>query len=88
MVTVIFLFRLIYISNTTQIKLLPTDLLQSKKSSQESDSELDDEFLVNTFGCKMTRLPVMTSKIREFFKPPDRIICLPPAITKSNECKN
>ena len=73
----------ILISSATSPKLL-----QTEKSSDESNSELDNEFLVNTLGCKMTRLPVMTSKIQEFFKPPDRIVCSPPSITESDECKN
>ena len=71
-----------YNLNTTS-----TELLQTQEPPQQSNSEFDDEFLVNTFGCKMTRLPVMTSNIQEFFVPPDKIVCLPPAITQSDECK-
>ena len=58
----------------------------SQQSSQELDSKLDDEFLVNTVGCKMSKLPVMTPKIQKFFKHPDPIDCSPPTLTKSDEC--
>ena len=68
-------------------ELLPSKLLQTQESFKESHSKLNDEFLVNTLGCKMTRLPVMSSKIQEYFVPPDPIFCLPPAITESDECK-
>ena len=65
-----------------------TELLQTQDPSQETSSKLDDKFLVNTLGCKMTRLPVMTSLIQKFFVPPDPIDCSPPSITESDECKN
>ena len=68
-------------------ELVPTELLETEEHFEESNSELDDEFLVNTLGCKMTRLPVMTPNIQEYFKPPNKIVCLPPAITESDECK-
>ena len=75
------------ISSSTSTELVPTEILETEEPFDESNSELDDEFLVNTLGCKMSRLPVMSSKILEFFKPPDKIICSPPAITESDECK-
>ena len=68
-------------------KLLPTKLLQTQESFQETNSKLDDEFLVNTLGCKMSRLPVMTSEIQKFFVPPDPVFCSLPSITESDECK-
>ena len=75
-ISVIFLFT----SNYLQVDF-------AEESSEESNSKLDDEFLVNTFGCKMSRFPVMTPKIQEFFVPPEPIVCSPPAITESDECK-
>ena len=86
----IFLFTSIYLQvDFSKITLgtTSTKLLQTHKSTQELSSNQDDEFLVNTFGCKMARLPVMTPKIQGFFKPPDPIVCSPPAITESDECK-
>ena len=63
------------------------ELLKFHKSSKDSNSNLDNEFFVNTIGCKMIKLPVMTTKIKDFFDPPDPIGCSPPAITESDECK-
>ena len=69
-------------------ELVSIKKLETEKPFEESNfEELDDEFLVNTLGCKMTRLPVMTPNIQEFFVVPDPIVCTSPAITKSNECK-
>ena len=64
-----------------------TETQQTLQFSQESNSEFVDEFLVNTLGCKMSKLPVMSPKIQEFFVPPKPVVCSPPAITESDECK-
>lgn len=66
-------------------------LLKDKKSyyidDDHSKEELNDHFLVNTVGCKMSSLPVMGSKIQQFFVPQKQIVCSPPALTVSDECK-
>ena len=86
-ISVIFLCAIYLKSDLSKITSTSTKLMQAQEFLQESNSELDDEFLVNTLGCKMSRLPVMTSEIQKFFVPPDKIVCLPPAITESDECK-
>ena len=62
-------------------------IILSSTSTELVTAELNDEFLVNTLGCKMSKLPVMSSKIKKCFVPPNKIVCSPPSITKSDECK-
>lgn len=48
-------------------------LLRDKKTyyidDDQSKEEINDHFLVNTPGCKMSSMPVMSSKIQQFFVP-------------------
>lgn len=86
---IIILYAFIYFKGAKVSSKIVQSITNTVQTVQVQDFKLeDDEYLVNTMGCNMKRLQVENPKIQEFFTPPDPIVCSPPALTESDDCKN